>query len=348
MSFPQREYHYGVEGKPRCRFFDLPRSRSSALPMLLALAAFLLAIPALAADYPARPVRFIIPFPPGGGTDILGRTLAQKLGEALGQQFVVDNRGGAASLLGAELAAKSAPDGYTLLLASGSFAISAGFYKSLPYDPVRDFDAVGMVATQPLVFVVHPSFPASSIRELVAYAKANPDKVNYASGGDGGINHLAAELFKKMTGTRMVHIPYKGAGPALTALLGGEVQLFIATLGSVLSHVRSSKLRALAIASVRRSPTAPDLPTVAEAGVPGYEATNWYGVLAPRGTPPAVISALNREVEAALKDKSVGERLTAQGFESATSTPRQFADYLKSEIVKWARTIKDAGINQSR
>ena len=297
--------------------------------------------------YPSRPVRFIVPFPPGGGTDILGRILAQKVGDTMGQQFVVDNRGGAASLLGSELAARAAPDGYTLLLATASFAISAGFYRSLPYDPIRDFDAVGLIATQPLAVVQHPALPANSVQELIAHAKANPNKLNYASGGEGGINHLAAELLKRMTGVRMVHVPYKGAGPALTALLGGEVQLFIATLGSALPHVRSGKLRALAIASAQRSPTAPDLPTVAESGVPGYEAANWYGVLAPRGTPESVVAALNRQIGAALGDRTTAERLAAQGFEPAVSTARRFADYMKAEIAKWSRTIKDAGIQQN-
>ena len=294
--------------------------------------------------YPTRPVRFIVPFPPGGGTDILARILGQKLSEMFGQQFVVDNRGGAASILGSELAAKAAPDGYTLLLATASFAISAGVYKSLPYDPVRDFDGVGLVASQPLALVKHPSLPANTFQELVAYAKAYPDKLNYASGGEGGINHLAAELLKKTTGMRMVHVPYKGAGPALTALLGGEVQLFIATLGSALPHLRSGKLRALAVASAQRSPAVPDLPTVAESGLPGYEATNWYGVLVPRGTPQAVVAALNRQIAGALADKGVTDRLGAQGFEPATSTPKQFADYVKAEISKWARTTQDAGI----
>jgi tripartite-type tricarboxylate transporter receptor subunit TctC len=193
--------------------------------------------------------------------------------------------------------------------------------------------------------VRHSSLPANSVQELIAYAKANPGKLNYASGGEGGINHLAAELLKKMTGTRMVHVPYKGAGPALTALLGGEVQLFIPTLGSALPHVRSGKLRALAIASAQRSPTVPDLPTVAESGVPGYEATNWYGVLVPHGTPQAVVAALDRQIAGALSDKGIADRLAAQGFEPAARlTPKQFTDYVKGEITKWSRTIKDAGI----
>ena len=219
-----------------------------------------------AGQYPARPVRFIVPFPPGGGTDIVGRVIAQKLSERLHAQFVIDNRPGVASVLGSAIAAKAAPDGHTLLLVTASFAIAAGYYKEVPYDSVRDFDAVGQVATAPLVFVVHPSVAVQSIRELIALAKAQPDKLNYASGGEGGINHLPAEMFKSMTGARMTHIPYKGAGPALTALIAGEVQIMIATVGSCLPQIRSGKLRALALGGARRSALLADLPTVAEAG----------------------------------------------------------------------------------
>lgn len=297
--------------------------------------------------YPSRPVRLIVPFPPGGGTDIVGRMIGERLAEALGQPFVVDNRAGAASTLGSAIAAKAAADGYSILLVTASYAISASFYRNLPYDPVRDFDAIGLVASQPLVLVKHPSVPANSVKEVIALAKANPDKLNYASGGEGGINHLAAELLKSMTGIRMVHVPYKGAGPALTALLGGEVQLFIATLGSALPHFRAGKLRALALASAQRSSSFPDLPTIAESGVPGYEATNWYGFLTPRGTPQSIIGLLNKQIVAALGDKNVRDRLAAVGFEPTLSAPKQFADHLKSEIAKWGRTMKDAGVRQN-
>ena len=297
--------------------------------------------------YPSRPVRLIVPFPPGGGTDIVARIVGDKLGETLGQPFVVDNRGGAASTLGSAIAAKAAADGYTILLVTASYAISAGFYHNLPYDAVKDFDAIGLVASQPLVLVKHPSVQANSVKELIVFARANPDRLNYASGGEGGINHLAGELLKNMAGIRMVHVPYKGAGPALTALVGGEVQLFIATLGSALPHIRSGKVRAIAVASARRSPAAPDLPTIAESGVPGYEATNWYGFLAPRNTRLSVIGVLNKQIAAVVESKDVRERLTAGGFELTTSTPKQFSDYLKSEIAKWRRTINDAGMRQS-
>lgn len=297
--------------------------------------------------YPSRPVRLIVPFPPGGGTDIVGRMIGEKLAGALGQAFVVDNRGGAASTLGSAIAAKAAADGYTVLLVTATFAISANYYKTLPYDPVKDFDAIGLVASQPLVLVTHPSVQAKSVKELIAFAKANPDKLNYASGGEGGINHLAAEMLKSMTGIRIVHIPYKGLGSALTALLAGEVQLFIATLGPALPHVRAGKLRALALGSAQRSSTVPELPTIAESGVPGYEVTNWYGFLAPHGTPQGIVAVLNGKIAAAIADRDVRERLAALGFEPTPSAPRQFADYLKAEIAKWGRTMKDAGVRHN-
>ena len=293
--------------------------------------------------YPSRPVRFIVPFPPAGGTDIVGRVIGQKLSEKLGQPFIIDNRGGAAGTLGSAIAAKAPADGYTILLATASFAISANFYAKLPYDSVRDFAAVARVASGPLLFVVHPSVPARSIRELIALARAYPRKLNYASGGEGGINHLPAEMFNHMAGVRIVHIPYKGAGPALVALLAGEVQVMIATLGSCLPHVRAVKLRDLAVAGERRSALVPQLPTVAESGVPGYAADSWYGVLAPRGTPHSIVAVLNREIVAALEREDTRAQFVALGFEPAASTPAQFADYLRSEIAKWGKVIRDSG-----
>jgi tripartite-type tricarboxylate transporter receptor subunit TctC len=296
------------------------------------------------AVYPSRPVRFIVPFPPSGGTDIVARLLAQQLTERLGQSFVIDNRPGAASTIGAQIAAKAAPDGYTLLLVTASYAISASFYKALAYDASADFDAVARLASGPLLVVVHPSVGASSIKELIALAKAAPDKLNYASGGAGGINHFAGEMLKTLTGTRMVHVPYKGAGPALTALVGGETQLMIATLGSALTQVRTGKLKALAACGDRRSSILPDLATVAESGVPGYAADNWYGIVAPRHVPSAVVRELNEHIAATLKTEVVRERYIAGGFEPWPSTPSQFAEYVRAEITKWKRVLKDAGI----
>ena len=330
--------------------FCLRFCRIKLTATLLAFAATSLAAPQgsntgdTASHYPARPVRFIVPFPPSGGTDIVGRIVGQKLSEKFHQQFVIDNRPGAASMLGSGIAAKATPDGYTLLLVTASFAIAAGYFKQLPYDSVRDFDPVGQVATAPLVFVVHPSVPAHSIKELVALAKARPDKLNYASGGEGGINHLPAEMFKTMTGAGITHIPYKGSGPALTALLAGETQLMIATVGSCLPQVRSGKLRALALAGARRSALLPDLPTVAESGLAGYAADNWYAMVAPHGTPRATLRLLNREILVLIGSAEVRDRFAALGFEPAPSTPEEFAKYLPSEIAKWRKAIQEAGI----
>lgn len=294
--------------------------------------------------YPLRPVRFVVPFPPGGGTDLVGRAVAQKLAEQLGQTFVIDNRGGAAGTIGANIVAKAPPDGYTLLLASASFAISASYYRSLPYDSVRDFSAIGLVASQPLALIAHPSLRAKTIKELIALAKAEPDKLNYASSSAGGITHLAGELLKSMAGIRMVHVPYKGAGPATTAVLTGEAQMFFAPLGPSLVHVRSGKVRALGIGSAKRSSLLPDLPTIAESGVPGYEADTWYGLSAPAGTPRAVSTALNAGVATALKDPEIVQRFAALGFEPASSTPEAFARYVRAEIAKWGATMKQAGM----
>jgi len=271
--------------------------------------------------------------------------LAQQLTERLRQPFIIDNRPGAASTIGAQIAAKAAPDGHTLLLVTASFAMSASFYKSLPYDSVNDFDAVARIASGPLVVVVHPSVAASSIKQLIALAKAAPDKLHYASGEAGGINHFAAEMFKTMTGTRMIHVPYKGAGPALAALIGGETQMMVATVGSALAQVRSGKLKALATCGEQRTPILPQLATVAESGVPGYAADNWYGVLAPRHVPLAIISELNRHIDAILETDAVRERYLASGFEASPSTPVRFGEYLRAEIRKWKRVMSEAGIS---
>jgi tripartite-type tricarboxylate transporter receptor subunit TctC len=297
-----------------------------------------------AASYPARPVRLIVPFPPSGGTDIVARLVGQTLTETFGQQFVIDNRPGAASTIGASIAAKAAPDGYTLLFVTASYAISASFYKNLPYDPVKDFTAVSLIASGPLLFVVHPSLQANSIKALVTFARSAPGKLHYASGGAGGINHLAGELFNSLARTQLVHVPYKGAGPALIGVMSGEAQMMIATLGSALPHVKSGKLKALAIGSERRATILPDLPTVAESGVPGYGAENSYGLLAPRGTPPGIVSVLHREISEALKTDDMRAKLLKLGFEPLTATPSEFSLYLKREIDKWRQVLKTAGL----
>ena len=317
---------------------------------LVAAAAGILAWPLVGAHatdagsgYPARAVRLIIPFPPGGGTDILGRVLAQKLGDSLGQPFVVDNRPGAASTLGAAIAAKASPDGYTLLLVTASYAMGASYYTSLPYDPVRDFSAVSLVASGPLIVVVHPSVAASSIRGLITMAKSAPGKLNYASGGAGGINHLAGELFNSMSGIKLVHVPYKGAGPALTAVMSGEAQLMVAPLSPSLPHVHSGKLRALALAGDRRSPAAPDLPTVSESGLPGYSADNWYGLVAPRNTPAHTIAQLNKHISTILATDEFRSQLLKLGFEPTRSTPEAMGAHLAQEVAKWGKVIKASG-----
>ena len=296
-----------------------------------------------APDYPLRPVRMIVLFPPGG-SDTVARMLGQRLAERLGQSFVIDNRPGAAGVIGADIVAKSPADGYTLLFATASFAISAGFDRKLPYDSIKDFSAIGFVAAVPFLLLTHPSVAANSVQELLALARARPDQLNAASAGTGGAGHLATEVFKSMSGARITHIPYKGTGPALTALLSGEAQLMFASIGGGLPQARAGKLRALAVSSARRSSLVPELPTVAESGVPGYDAITWYGGLAPRATAPAVIGMLNREIIAVLGAAEFRERLAALGIEPTVSTPQEFAAYLKADIAKWGRAIRDAGV----
>lgn len=298
-------------------------------------------------SYPSRPVRFIVPFPPGGGTDVVGRLLAQRFAGELGQPFVVDNRPGAGSTLGAAISAKAPADGYTIMLASASFAISASYYRKLAYDPVNDFDGIGLVVTGPLVLVAHPSLPANSMQELIALAKAQPGSLNYASSGAGTITHLATEMFLDMSGARITHIAYKGASPARIALLGGQVQILIAPLGPTLQDIKNGRLRALGVCGGRRSALLPSAPTIAESGVPGYEADTWYGLLAPRSTPRSVIELLNKKIAEALKIDELSRQLGAQGFEPAWTKPKQFDAYVKSEIAKWGKVMKDAGVQQN-
>jgi len=294
-------------------------------------------------DYPKRPVRFVVPFPPGGG-DTVARIIGQKLTEQLGQQFVIDNRPGAASTVGTAVVANAANDGYTILFATSALAITAAIYSKLPYDTVNDFSPVGAVASAPLLLVAHPSVPANNVKELIALAKAKPDGLNYASNGSGSITYLAVEMLKSMAGVRLTEITYKGAGPSLTALLSGEVQLMIAPLGPSLPYVRAGRLKALGVPNAKRSALFPDLPTIAEAGFPGYEALNWYGVLVPRGTPQHVVKLLNQQIVTALNNQDVRERFSTLGYEPTPSTPTEFGSYIRAEIQKWARVIKDAGV----
>jgi tripartite-type tricarboxylate transporter receptor subunit TctC len=295
------------------------------------------------APYPSKPVRFILPFPPGGGTDTLGRVIGQKLGELLGQQVVMDNRPGAGANLGAEIAAKSPPDGYTIFMGNVAHTINASLYSKLNYDLVKDFATVTMLASTPNILVVHPSLPAKTVKELVALAKARPGQLDYASSGGGSSSHLAAELFNNMAGVKMTHVPYKGGGPAVVALISGQVSVGFATTPSVMPHVKSNKLRGLAVTSARRLPLAPDLQTISEAGVSGYEAVTWYGLLVPAGTPKEVITRLHAEAVKTLGLPDIRKRLDASGFEAIGNTPEEYAAYTRNEIDKWAKVIKASG-----
>lgn len=297
-----------------------------------------------AKDYPAKPVRMVIPFPPGGGTDIVGRIIVQKLTESWPHPVVVDNRPGAGSTIGTEIVAKAVPDGYTLEAVSMSHSINVSLYRKLPYHPVNDFAPVILIATAPNVLVVNLSVPARSLKELISLARAKPGQMNFSSSGNGGVSHLSAELLRIAAGINVVHVPYKGAGPAMTGLLGGEVQLMMATAPVALAQMRAGKVRALAISSTRRSTLAPDLPTIAESGLPGFQTDTWYGMLAPARTPAAIVSRLNADVGRLLKLPEVTALLEQQGAHPAGGSPQEFRAHIQSEIEKWGKAIKAAGV----
>src|SRR5713101_6544043 len=293
---------------------------------------------------PDNPVLFIVGFTPGGPSDILARALGQKLADQWGQQLVIENRPGAGGNIAAELVAKSAPDGYTWLLGNNSIlATNQSLYRRLPYDPVKDFAPVALVAVQPNILVVNPGVPANSVTELIALAKAKPGQLNYASSGSGAAAHLAGELFKAMTGVDMVHVPYKGAQPALTDVIAGQAQLMFATSASVIPYIKAGRLRALAVTTSQRSGVVPELPTVSEAGVPGFEAITWHGVVVPAATPAPLVERLNADVVRMLRMRDLRERLESLGAEVAPGTPRDFAEYIAREIPKWAKVVKDSG-----
>jgi tripartite-type tricarboxylate transporter receptor subunit TctC len=323
----------------------MPVRRSTRLlHALIATAAA--ALPSLghgqgAATYPDKPVRFVVPFPPGGGTDILARLIGQKLGERWGQTFVIDNRGGAAGAIGAEVVAKSLPDGYTIMMAFGSHASNATLYPNLPFDPVNDFAMVSLAVISPMMLVVHPSLPVKNVKELVAYAKIKP--VSYGSSGNGSPPHLAMELLKQSAGFDMVHVPYKGIAPATTAQLGNEVQAAFTVLIVSIPHHKSGRLRGIAVSTAKRFPTLPDVPTVAESGVPGFDAPTWYGIMAPAKTPPAVVAKLHKEITSVLNAPDMRERLLNEGNEPVVSTPEEFRKFLQADIEKWAKIIKLTG-----
>ena len=318
----------------------------AALFMLLTLAAG--TDTACAAEtanaYPTHPIRLILGYPPGGASDAVARFLAQSVGARLGQNIVIDNRPGAGGNIAGEIAARSAPDGYTWFLGNnGILATNQALYERMPFDSLKDFATVALVGSQPSVLVVHPSLPVTSVRELIALAKAKPGQLNYASSGTGTAGHLTGELFKAVTQVNFVHIPYRGGGPAVIDLVAGQVQFMFATASSVIPHVRSQRLRALAVTSLKRSPTLPELPTVDEAGVPRFEATTWHGIVVPVATPPAIVGKINTEINHALAMPDIKEKLAAQGVEAQGGTPAEFATYLKSEIPKWTKVVRDSG-----
>ncbi len=294
--------------------------------------------------YPNRPVKILVAFPAGQATDLVARALGQKLSESLGQPFVVENKAGAGGIIGTDLGAKSAPDGYTLIMSSsGPLAVNPGLYRKLPYDPIKDFVPITLAAIVPLFLVAHPSFPANSVKELVAYAKSKPGRVDYASGGNGVTNHLAMELFKSAAGLFMVHVPYKGGPPALNDLIAGQVSVMFETGPGALPHVKTGRLKALAVGSVTRSSAMPNLPTVAESGYPGFEAVAWIGLVAPTGTPQPIVNKLNAEVLKALKMPDIRERFLALGADPVGNSPEEFGSYIKSEIAKWGKAVKSSG-----
>jgi len=304
----------------------------------------LIAIPVHAQTFPTKPIRLVVPFPPGGPADAIARPVAQKLTEALGQPVVVDNRAGATGTIGAGIVAKSPPDGYTLLTDPGStLTINPSLFAKLAFDPLKDFAPITILAAVPNMLEVHPSLPVKSVKELIALAKSKPGQLNYASTGAGQSTHLSMELFKTMAGIDLNHIPYTGSAPALTDLLGGQVSLMFDNMPSSLPHVKAGKLRALAVSTLKRSPTLPQLPTVAESGLPGFEVSVWFAVLAPAGTPRPIVNKLNTVLVKALQAPDVKERLASQGAEAVGDTPEQFTAQMQRDLVKWAKVVKDSG-----
>jgi tripartite-type tricarboxylate transporter receptor subunit TctC len=313
--------------------------------LLVLVAATLAVSDAAAQQYPSKPIRLIVPFTPGGTTDILARILGQRLSEAMGVQVVIDNRPGAGGNIGAELAAKSAPDGYTLFMGpSGTLAVNPSLYAKLLFDPIRDFAPITLLAMVPSILVVHPSLPVKSVKELIAYAKSHPGKLNYGSSGAGGQPFLAVEYLKLMAGLNIVEIRYKGGAPLTTDLIAGEISLNITGIPTLLPHVKAGRLRALAVSSAKRSAAVPELPTISEAGLPGYDATAWYGVLAPAGTAPEIVAKLNAEINKGIRQPDVAERLAAEGAEMVGGTPEEFGAFIKTETARWEKVVKAAGV----
>jgi tripartite-type tricarboxylate transporter receptor subunit TctC len=313
--------------------------------LLLVVQAIAFSGVAFAQAYPTRPIRLVVPFSAGsGGTDLMARLIEQRLSASLGQQIVIDNRPGAGGIPATDIVAKAAPDGYTLLMTNVSLAANAYLYSKLPFDPVKDLIPVTMINSSPLLLVVHPSVPVTSVKELLAYAKSHPGKLDYGSGGVGSTPHLAGELFKSLSGIDAVHVPYKGGAPALNDLVGGQLSFMIENMAGTMPFVKAGKLRALAITSSQRSPLAPELPTMTEAGVPGYEVIGWNGIVAPKGTPPEIVARLQTEVARILRLPEVRQQMAALGAEPVGNTPEEFGAFIKAEMVRWGKVIKEKGI----
>ena len=310
---------------------------------LLAACLFAAAASVAAQDYPSRPVRVIVPFSPGGAVDGPMRIVAQEMSKRLGQQMVVENKPGAGATIGTEMVAKAAPDGYTLLLASQTNAISASLYKALSYDPIDDFTPISLIGREPGVLVVNPSLPVNTVAEFIAYAKARPGELDYASSGNGSGQHLFMALFASMTGIKLNHVPYRGSGQATTDLIGGTVAAAIPGTAGMVGHIKAGKLRALAVTGTTRSPQLPDVPTMVEAGVAGYQAYVWMGLLAPKGTPPAIVDRLQRDLVAVLATPEVKAYMATAGIEAVGSTPAEFAAYFRAERDQWAKVVRDTG-----
>jgi tripartite-type tricarboxylate transporter receptor subunit TctC len=318
--------------------------RKTGLSLLTTLALLLALAGGVAAqDYPTKPVRLIIPFPPGGSNDVVGRMIATQLGERLGKQVVVDNRGGAGGVLGTEVAAGAAPDGYTILVISLAYTVNPWLYK-LKYDPLKSFVPVAMLGSGANVLTVHPSVPVNSLEQLIALARQKPGELNYASAGAGSFQHLGSELFKLMAGVDIVHVPFKGGGPAMIDVVGGHSQVLVSSLVQTGAHIRSGKLKALGVGSAKRSALFPDIPTIAEAGVPGYEMANWWGIVAPTGTPQPIVDKLAKEIGVVLSAPETQKHFAAEGAEVVQKTPAEFAAFIEAELAKWQRVVKDAKI----
>ena len=320
-------------------------SRATAAVAVAVLALPLARAAPPSAAYPTKPVRLVIPFPPGGGNDLLGRAYAERLSQRLGQPVVADNRGGASTAIAAEIVARAPADGHTLLLATiATLAVLPGFKSNLAYDPVKDFDPVSLISASPYLLVVNPGVPVKSVKELIALAKSKPGQINYASPGHGTMNHLTFELFKLASGADLTHVPYKGTGPALADVLGGHVGVMFASTASARPLVITGKLRALGISTLKRSPAMPDVAPIAESGVPGFDTSSWGGLVVPRGTPAAIIARLNSEVVAVVRQGDLREHLESQGYVLQTSTPQEFAAHIRSELVRFRKLIKAAGL----